>query len=85
MCRSSEAHEFPWSAHQIAPTSQIICPEEQKVKGCITLEVCLSLCSGKIRGQLKRDRIPIAGVFDSDLRVVLQNARDESWQDPFTR
>ena len=36
-------------------------------------------------GQLKPDRTPKADVFDSDERVVLQTARDASWQDPLTR
>ena len=35
--------------------------------------------------QLKPDRTPTADVFDSDKRVVLQTARDASWQDPLTR
>ena len=36
-------------------------------------------------GQLKPDRSSTADVFDSDKRVVLQTARDASWQDPLTR
>ena len=47
-----------------------------------TLEICLSLCSNNICGQLKSDRNSTA---DSDKRVVLQTARDASWQDPLTR
>ena len=84
MCRSSEAQKFPSPpTTRLRPHPRSFVPRSKKSKIASTLEVCLSLCSGKIRGQLKRDRIPIAGVFDFDQRVVLQNARDESWQDPF--
>ena len=47
--------------------------------------MCVSLCSNNICGQLKPDRNSTADVFDSDKRVVLQTARDASWQDPLTR
>ena len=47
--------------------------------------MCLSLCSNNVCGQLKSDRSSTADVFDSDKRVVLQTARDTSWQDPLTR
>ena len=79
-CRSSEAQKI-----------QLICPPAGCVhvphhlsRGAKTsklaslLEVCLSLCSGKIY------RTPTADVFDSDQRVVLRPARDASWQDPLT-
>ena len=36
-------------------------------------------------GQLKPDHNSTADEFDSDKRVVLQTARDASWQDPLTR
>ena len=67
---------------RLRPHPRSFVPRSKKSKVASTLEVCLSLCSGKIRGQLKRDRIPTACEFDSDQRVVLQNARDESWQHP---
>ena len=74
----------PDPPHQkIASTSQITCPEEQQIKACIDVGK-LSLCSNKICGQLKPDHTPTADVFDSDQRVVLQTARDVSWQDPLT-
>ena len=45
----------------------------------------VSLCSNNICGQLKSDRNSTADVVDSDKRVVLQTARDASWQEPLTR
>ena len=45
----------------------------------------LSLHSNNICRQLKSDRNSTADVLDSDKRVVLQTARDASWQDPLTR
>ena len=69
-----------------ASTSHITCPEEQQVKTWIDVgNLSLSLCSNNICGQLKSDRNSTADVFDSDKRVVLQTARDASWQDPLTR
>ena len=66
------------------PTSLVTCSEEQQVKTCIDVGN-LSLCSNNICGQLKPDRNSTADVFDSDKSVVLQTARDASWQDPLTR
>ena len=63
-----------------------MCPVEQTVKTRIDVgSLSLSQCSDKICGQLNLDRTPTANVFDSDQRVVLQTARDASWQDPLTR
>ena len=56
------------------PTSFV--PRSKKSKLASTLEVCFSVCSGKIRGQLKPERTPTDHVFGSDQRVVLQAARD---------
>ena len=73
----------PTSRLRPRPTSFV--PKSSKSKLASTLEICLSLCSNKICGQLKPDRTPKADVFDSDQRVVLQTARDASGQDPLTR
>ena len=68
------------------PSTHITCPEEQQVKTCIDVgNLSLSLCSNSICGQLKSDRNSTADVFDCDKRVVLQTARDASWQDSLTR
>ena len=73
----------PTSRLRPRPTSFV--PKSSKSRLASALEICLSLCSNKMCGQLKLDRTPTADVFDSDQRVVLQTARDASWQDPLTR
>ena len=71
----------PTSRMRPRPTSLV--PRNCKSRLASTLEI--SLCSINICGQLKPDRVPTADVFDSHKRVVLQTARDASWQDPLTR
>ena len=73
----------PTSRLRPRPTSLV--PRKCKSRLASTLEICFSLCKNNICGQLKPDRVPTADVFDSDKRVVLQTARDASWQDPLTR
>ena len=73
----------PTSRLRPRPTSLV--PKNCKSRLALTLEICLSLCSNNICGQLEPDRNPTADVFDSDKRVVLQTARDANWQDPLTR
>ena len=70
---------------RLRPRPTPFVPKSSRSKLASTLEICLSLCSNKICGQLKPDRTPTADVFDSDQRVVLQTARGASWQDPLTR
>ena len=73
----------PISRLRPRPTSLV--PKLQ-IKACIDVgNLSLFLCSNHICGQLKPDRNPTADVFDSDERVVLQTARDASWQDPLMR
>ena len=72
----------PTSRLRPRPTSLV--SKNCKSRLASTLEISLSLCSNNICGQLKPDRTPTADVFDSDKRVVLQTARDASWQDPLT-
>ena len=62
----------PTSRPRPRPTSPV--PRKCKSRLASTLEICLSLCSNNICGQLKPDRVPTADVFDSDERVVLQTA-----------
>ena len=73
----------PTSRLRPRPTS--LDPKNSRSKLASTLEICLSLCNNSICGQLKPDRNSTANVFDSNKRVVLQTARDASWQDPLTR
>ena len=73
----------PTSRLRPRPTSLV--PKNSRSKLASTLEFCLSLCSNSICGELKCDRNSKADVFDSGKRVVLQSARDTSWQDPLTR
>ena len=73
----------PTSRLRPRPTSLV--PKNSRSKLASTLEICLSLCSNNICGQLKSDRNSTADVFDSNKRVVLQTVRDASWQDPLTR
>ena len=75
----SVAGHHCWALSRPRPTS--FAPRSKTSKLASTLEVRLALCSVKIRGQLKPERVPTADVFDSDQRVE----RDESWQDPLTR
>ena len=74
----------PTSRLRPRPTS--LAPKSSRSRLASTLEICLSLslCSNNVCGQLKPDRNSTADVFDSDKRVVLQTARDASWQDPLT-
>ena len=71
----------PTSRLRPRPTSLV--PKNNKSRRASTLEICL--CSNNVCGELKPDRNSTADVFDSDERVVLQTARDASWQDPLTR
>ena len=73
----------PTSRLRPRPTSFV--PKSSRSRLASTLEICLSLCSNNICGQLKPDRNSTADVFHSDKRAVLQTARDASWQDPLTR
>ena len=73
----------PTSRLRPRPTSLV--PKRSRSRLASTLEICLSLCSNNVCGQLKSDRNSTADVFDSDKRVVLQTARHASWQDPLTR
>ena len=75
----------PTSRLRPRPTSLV--PKSSRSRLASTLEICpsLSLCSNNICGQLQCDRNSTGDVFDSDKRVVLQTARDASWQDPLTR
>ena len=73
----------PTSRLRPRPTSLV--PKSSRSRLASTLEIRLSLCSNNICGRLKPDRNSTADVFDSDKRVVLQTARDASWQDPLTR
>ena len=69
----------PTSRLRPRPTSLV--PKSSRSRLASTLEILsLSLCSNNICGQLKSDRNSTADVFDSDKRVVLQTARDASWQ-----
>ena len=75
----------PTSRLRPRPTSLV--PKSSRSRLASTLEMCLSLslCRNNVCGQLKPDRNSTTDVFDSDKRVVLQPARDASWQDPLTR
>ena len=72
----------PTSRLRPRPTSLV--PKSSRSGLASTLEICLSLSSNNVCGQLKPDRNPTADVFDSDKRVVLQTARDASWKDLLT-
>ena len=77
--------DLPTSRLRPRPTS--LAPKSSRSRLASTLEtsLSLSLCSNNVCGQLKLDCSSTADVFDSDKRVVLQTARDTSWQDPLTR
>ena len=72
-------------ASRLRPRHTSLVPKSSRSKLVSTLQMCLSLCSNNICGQLKSDRNSTTDVFDSDKRVVLQTARDATWQDPLTR
>ena len=61
-------------ASRLRPRPTSLVPKNSRSQLAPTLEICLSLCSNKICGQLKSDRTPTAVVFDSDGRIVLQTA-----------
>ena len=66
---------------RLRPRPTSFAPRSKMSKLASALEIVFTFCSGKIRGHLEPGRVPAAGVFVSDQRVV----RDESWQDPLTR